>query len=230
MATYQPCPTNGDPCKILPYGDSITFGVGDENNAGYRGPLFALAVAAQQKITFTRSLSNGPSTVSGQTFPKKNEGHSGWGISTVTAYSNGNAGIAILIPSPAFDSGSGGTPHIILLHIGTNDTGESTAAQMSSRLDALVTKVTSNAPDALVVVAQIIPLSWANTVINDYNNSLPGIVQKHVANGEHVALVDMNTGFNSSTMMSSDSIHPNITGYKFMADRWYAVLSPLLPK
>ena len=44
---YQPCPTDGSPCKILPLGDSITWGVSDEGNAGYRGPLFALAVAAK---------------------------------------------------------------------------------------------------------------------------------------------------------------------------------------
>src|SRR5690242_3639035 len=50
-AGYQPCRSN--PCKILPLGDSITFGVDDEPNGGYRGPLFADIVAAGQKITFT---------------------------------------------------------------------------------------------------------------------------------------------------------------------------------
>jgi hypothetical protein len=60
-------------CKVLPLGDAITYGVNDEGNGGYRGPLFAATVAAGQKITFTGSLSNGPTTVSGQTVPKKNE-------------------------------------------------------------------------------------------------------------------------------------------------------------
>src|SRR4029079_16469858 len=227
---YQPCPTDGTACKVLPFGDSITYGVNDEGNGGYRGPLFARPVAGGRKITFTGSLSNGPNTVSGQTFPKKNEGHSGWGISEVTPYSNGNAGIATLIPSPAFSSGSGGTPNIILLHIGTNDSCSFPATQMINDLKGLLDKVITNAPNALVVVAQIIPLGYGtNDVIKAYNQAIPGVVQERAAAGKHIVLVDMFTGFTTSTMLGSDSIHPNTTGYKFMADHFYAAIGALLP-
>jgi lysophospholipase L1-like esterase len=226
---YQPCPSA--PCKVLPLGDSITYGVNDEGDAGYRGPLFAAATAAGQKITFTGSLTDGPDTVSGQAFPKDNEGHSGWGISEVTPYSNGNAGIATVIPNPAFSSSSGGSPGIILLHIGTNDQGSFPATQMTSDLAGLLDKLIANAPDALVVVAQIIPLGYGtNSVIQAYNQSIPGLVQQRAAAGKHVVLVDMFTGFNTSTMLGSDSIHPNSTGYQLMASRWYAAIGPLLPK
>jgi hypothetical protein len=226
---YHPCPTDGSPCKIMPYGDSITFGVGDEGNGGYRGPLFAAAVAAGQSITFTGSLSNGPTTVSGQTFPKKNEGHSGWGISQVTPYSGNNAGIATVIPNPGFSSGSGGVPHVILLHIGTNDAGTFTAAQMTSDLSGLLDKIISNAPDAYLVVAQIIPLGYgSNDVIKTYNQSIPGLVKQRADAGKHITSVDMFTGFTTAGMLGSDSIHPNTAGYKFMADHWYAVVGPLL--
>ena len=215
----------------MPLGDSITFGVGDEGNGGYRGPLFAAAVAAGKKITFTGSLANGPNTVSGQTFPKNNEGHSGWGISEVTPYSGGNAGIATVIPSPAFSSSSGGTPNIILLHIGTNDQGSFPATQMTSDLTGLVDKIITNAPDALLVVAQIIPLGYGtNDVIKAYNQSLPGIVQARATAGKHIMLLDMYTGFTPSSMLGSDNIHPNSTGYKFMADHWYTAIGSLLPQ
>jgi lysophospholipase L1-like esterase len=228
---YAPCPTNGTACKILPLGDSITFGVNDEGNAGYRGPLFATVVAAGQKITFTGSLSNGPTTVSGQTFPKQNEGHSGWGISEVTPYSGGNAGIATMIPSPAFSSSSGGTPNIILLHIGTNDEGSFPARQMITDLQGLLNKLITNAPNALIVVAQIIPLGYGtNSVIKSYNQSIPGVVQALAAAGKHIQLVDMYTGFNTSTMLGSDSIHPNSAGYQFMAAHWYSAIGSLLPQ
>jgi lysophospholipase L1-like esterase len=188
-------------------------------------------VAAAQKITFTGSLSNGPTTVSGQTFPMHNEGHSGWGISEVTTYSNGNAGIATQIPTPAFSSSSGGTPDIILLHIGTNDSSQYSATQMTSDLQTLLNKIFTNAPNALVVVAQIIPLGYGtNSVIKAYNQSIPGVVQTFAAAGKHITTVDMYTGFNTSTMLGSDSIHPNTTGYTFMADHWYSVIGALLPK
>jgi lysophospholipase L1-like esterase len=83
----------------------------------------------------------------------------------------------------------------------------------------------------LLVVAQIIPLGYGtNDVIKAYNQSIPGIVQQYATGGKHVALLDMYTGFSAAAMLGSDSIHPNTTGYKFMADRWYSVIGPLLPK
>jgi lysophospholipase L1-like esterase len=211
-------------------GDSITWGVGDEANGGYRGPLFELILAAQQKATFTGSVMNGPEEVSGVSFPQRNEGHSGWTISTPNGPSGPVAGISGLIPSPAFDSGSGGSPHIILMMIGTNDVGNSTGAEMADRLEALIDKITGAAPDALLVVAKICPVSWASSVVTAYNNAIPGIVEEKAAEGKHVALADMNTGFNSGTMFVMDNLHPNQAGYEFMAERWYEVIGPLLPK
>jgi lysophospholipase L1-like esterase len=149
----------------------------------------------------------------------------------VTPYSNGNAGIATVIPNPAFNSNSGGTPNIVLLHIGTNDQGSFTATQMINDLNGLIDKIITNAPDALLVVAQIIPLGYGNNaVIKSYNQAIPGVVQERAAAGKHIVLVDMYTGFTTSTMLGSDNIHPNGTGYKFMADRWYAAIGSLLPK
>ena len=211
---YDPCPTNGDACKILPLGDSITWGVGYDG--AYRVELFSKAVAAQKKITFTGSLSNGPNTVAGQTFPKNNEGHSGW---TITQ----DAG---LIPSPALNT----LPHIVLLMIGTNDVYASSGqATMPDRLGQLLDKIIGAAPNALLVVAKITPLtnaSW-NATVKTYNDAIPGLVQTRVAAGKHVMLADMNTGFTSS-MMSSDGIHPNQSGYDFMGDAWYAAISGCL--
>jgi lysophospholipase L1-like esterase len=205
--------------------------VGDEANGGYRGPLFGLAMAANKKITFTGSVSNGPNVVSGVTFPRRNEGHSGWGISTVTTYSGGKAGIATLIPSPALDTASGGSPHVILMMIGTNDAGESgaTASAMSARLGTLMDKIIAAAPNATLVVAKITPVGYLSSIVNAYNASIPGLVDARVAAGKHVLLADMNTGFVASTMFSSDNLHPNGAGYKFMATRWYSVIGPLLP-
>ena len=220
-AGFQPCPTNGDVCKILPLGDSITWGMADEANAGYRGPLFATIVAARQKITFTGSVQNGPATVAGQTFPKRNEGHSGWTIDQ----------IANQIPSPATTTANGGIPHIVLLMIGTNDVyAASGQAQMATRLGSLLDKVTAAAPEALVVVAKITPLSIGNytSTIKTYNDAIPGVVQTRVAQGKHLLVADMNTGFPTSQL--ADGVHPNTNGYKEMAKRWYAIIGDLLPK
>lgn len=213
---FNPCPTNGDPCKILPLGDSITYGMASSDNGGYRVPLFKKVIAANQKITFTGTVMAGPSTVSGVTFPKNNEGHSGWTIDQ----------IAGLVPSPAFNT----IPNIVLLMAGTNDVYASSGqATMQDRLGTLIDKVIKAAPDALLVVATLTPLSNASwtTTLNTYNSKIPAVIQTRASAGKHVVMVDM------SKMPSSqlaDGVHPNDTGYAYMADVWYAAIKDVLPK
>lgn len=221
---YKPCPTNGTPCKILPFGDSITRGAKSSDDGGYRAPLYKLVVAAKQKATFTGSQSHGPSQVSGQPFPRSHEGRAGWTIDPgFNMVSSSYGGISSLVPSPALD----GNPHIILLHIGTNDLFARETANMAARLEALIDKIAKNAPNALIVVAQITPLASPRPALTDFNGEIPGIVQSHAAKGQHIIGVDMSKLPLSSL---SDGTHPNNQGYAYMADVWYAAVKDLLPK
>jgi lysophospholipase L1-like esterase len=132
-----------------------------------------------------------------------------------------------LIPSPALSP----LPDIVLLHIGTNDVYiGSDQAGMKDRLGSLVDKVAGAAPNALIVVAQIVPLSMAswNTIIKTYNDALPAVIKQRADAGKHVVLVDMNTGFMASSMLSSDGVHPNKAGSDFMGDIFYAAISGYL--
>ncbi len=152
---YAPCPTNGSACKILPFGDSITRGAKSTDDGGYRSPLFKLIVAAKQKATFVGSAANGPAQVSGQPFPRMHEGHAGWTIDPgYNMLSSSYSGISKLVPSPALDA----NPSIILLMIGTNDLFARDTAGMATRLEALLDKIVQNAPNALIVLAQLTPL------------------------------------------------------------------------
>jgi hypothetical protein len=74
--TFDPCPASGD-CKVLPLGDSITYG-STTNNGGYRVQLFTRAHADTKHLTFVGSQLDGPNTVAGITFPRNNEGHPGY--------------------------------------------------------------------------------------------------------------------------------------------------------
>jgi lysophospholipase L1-like esterase len=207
---YAPCPAAPEPCKVLPFGDSITFGIGFAG--GYRVELFRKALAAGQHIAYLGSLSNGPDQVDGQPFPKQNEGHSGWKI----------AQLEPLIPSPALAT----VPDIVLLMIGTNDIAQRDDLDAApERLNSLLDKLEGAAPKALIVLAQITPLGNGSSeqAIETYNASLRAIVDKRVAAGEHIRLVDMYTGFPTSEL--GDGVHPNETGYARMAGVWYAAIS-----
>jgi lysophospholipase L1-like esterase len=212
-STFQACPTNGDPCKILPLGDSITFGIGQEGS--YRIELYRKARMAMQKITYVGTLQNGPTMVDGVAFPRRHEATSGITIQGISDQVTRNNTLAM-------------TPHIILVHIGTNDMYMADPGGAPQRLGQLVDKLVTGAPDALVVVAKIIPLSSGMSMVNTFNNALPAIIAARASAGKHVILVDQNTGFPTSEL--GDGVHPNPAGYARMAGVWYGAIGPLLPR
>ena len=120
-------------------------------------------------------------------------------------------------------------PNIVLLHAGTNDTymgnPSGAPAALSSAVDSLITEF----PDALIVVAKIIPYPSQAANVKLINNSIPAMVQAKVAAGKHVIMVDLNTGFQTSTMLAGDGVHPNQTGYDWMGDGWYGAVGSLFP-
>lgn len=220
-STYTPCAAS--PCKVLPLGDSITHGLQSSDAGGYRSQLFKLVVAADQTLAFVGSQSAGPADVSGVPFPKNHEGHDGYTIdSGFSTY--GTPGLSSRIPSPAFST----VPDIVLLHIGTNDitsTG-SASATTSTRLDGLLGKIVAAAPNALIVVAQITPVSWTSADLDTYNSKIPGIVQARASQGQHVVSVDMSKMPKSG--LATDGVHPNDQGYAYMAGIWHEAIRDYL--
>jgi lysophospholipase L1-like esterase len=212
--TYNPC--KASPCIILPLGDSITHGFNSTDDAGYRSALFKLVVAANQNVTFIGSLSNGPSTVSGKTFPKNHEGHDGISVTGITGY---------VPPAKAFTT----TPHIVLVHIGTNDmTSNADPTTTANQLDTLVTNLVAAAPNALIVVAKIVPLGYSSTNYTSYIAKIPGVVQAHAAKNQNVIMVEMST-LPASDIRGSGNVHPTDQGYADMATIWYAAIKGFLP-
>ena len=231
-AAFAPCPTDGSACRIMPLGDSITFGIGS-SGGGYRVELFRQALAAQHEITFVgvvaaggQNTPNGPNMVNGQPFPRNHEGFSGFTIS------GGGAGsLAGLVDNAIAQT----NPNIILLHIGTNDVnGNVNVAQAPQRLGALLDQITNDAPDALLVVAQIIPSTnqQTNTRVQAYNAAIPALVQARAAAGKHIELLDLFTPFSSSPNFASlmnDFLHPNDSGYVVMGQTWFNAIEDVLP-
>jgi lysophospholipase L1-like esterase len=218
-----PCP-QGAPCVIMPLGDSITYGYGSTTGGGYRVPLLTQALADRHSITFVGSVSSGPATVSGQPFPKGNEGHSGYSIDD----SSSTKGISPLVDHALATY----KPNIVLLMIGTNDMHYTLdLPNAPTRLGKLLDQITTDSPNALVVVAKIVPANGAqDTPTQAYNAAIPAVVQARTAQGKHLVLVDMYAALGHwSTTLFKDSEHPNDAGYSLMANTWYSAIHSLLP-
>ena len=212
---FEPCPATG-PCKILPLGDSITEGLVQiggnyQMNGGYRVGLFQRAVDGGKDITFVGSRSNGPDTVAGQPFPKNHEGTSGITIQDLADKANKYAD----------------GPHIVLLHIGTNDLNLNQQNGVTDRLSAFIDQITDAVPDALLVVAQLVPMPSKASDLATYNASMVPLVEEKVTAGKHVILVDMFTEFPDNSL--PDSIHPSVDGYDWMGGTWYDAIESYLP-
>ncbi|MGQ4435939.1 ricin-type beta-trefoil lectin domain protein [Streptomyces sp. SAS_260] len=190
------------PLRLMPLGDSITWGVGSPSGNSYRGFLADQLSAEGHALDFVGSGRNG--TMS----DPDNEGHSGWRIDQI-------AGIADAVLA-------GYRPNVVTLEIGTNDlNGSYQVPTAPDRLRALIDQITRDAPDATVLVGTVI-VSTSGTeeaVRPAFNAKLPGIVQAEQAAGKHVRLVDMNA---LTTADLSDALHPNDNGFRKMADAFNA--------
>jgi lysophospholipase L1-like esterase len=133
----------------------------------------------------------------------------------------------ILAKAMANDKSSG--PHIVLLHAGTNDTYMGNPSGAPAALSSAVDALTTEFPDALLVVAKIIPYPSQAANVKLINDSIPAMVAAKVAAGKHVVMADLFTGFQTSSMLAGDGVHPNQSGYDWMGDTWYAAVGSLFP-
>src|SRR5262249_13855023 len=111
------------PIRVMPLGDSITYGVGSSSGSSYRADLWRrLVTQAGYNIDFVGSQRSGslPDT--------DNEGHSGWRIDQIAASVDGWL--------------STYQPDVVLLHIGTNDMNQNYQVDTApQRLGALIDRI-----------------------------------------------------------------------------------------
>ncbi len=199
--------------RIMPLGDSITYGTGSSYSNGYRAPLwYALVDAGIVNTQFVGSQSSGSFF-----FPERShEGHPGWRIDQISSK------ISFWLTQYPSD--------IILLHIGTNDIGQRFAVDtVPTRLAQLIDQINALLPLTTILVAQIIPRAdhaFMNQQTQIYNMAIPDLVQTRVLQGMPVQYVDMYDVVSVHDL--ADELHPNDNGYKKMASVWYNALLPIL--
>jgi lysophospholipase L1-like esterase len=207
--------------RIMPLGDSITEGLGDPYEAGYRPMLWDLLKANGYEVNFVGSLNTG--SLNGG-FDADHEGHSGW-----TAYD---------IVGELKSWLNTYRPDIVLLHIGSNGL-EAIPDGVSQILDEIFT-YNSNTWVILSLIinracclsAQICPECQLTTV---FNNNVQMMAQTRIdSRGEQIVIVDMESGAGIDYRIQPlgdmfDNEHPYTPGYRKMADVWFDALSTILP-
>ena len=219
----------------MPVGDSITYGSSSRTKPGeevsYRKALRDKLVAAGYEIVFVGSQNSGH-----RLLPNSNhEGHRGWCASGCHQNSSD-------ILSEVYDFLANNPPHIVLLHIGTNDIiadrdPKAIVSAVSGIFDNIFRYAIDHNRQIWVVLALIINqlnppcLNCAQTTA--YNKALRQMAQDRIQKGDKIIIVDMENGagidyrlFPAGDM--SSIVHPSEKGYQKMANVWFDGLKQIL--
>ena len=192
------------PIRILPVGDSITYGSGAPG--GYRLRLYELLTAAGYNVDFTGTQAGNGATG----LPDSDhEGHGGWRIDQIDS-------IIEAVLDQTHD------PDVILVLIGTNDYGQDySTSTATNRLNDLVTKMATYRPHAKIIVSNLTKRGEPrNTQIQTtFNPYVPIIVTNQAALGRQVYFTDLYSDVPLSDM--PDNLHPDANGYAKMATNWF---------
>ena len=214
--------------RVMPLGDSITYGSCSESGGGYRAPLWQLLVNGNYNVDFVGTQTNNPRK-DGSLGDVDHEGHGGWRLSGSSdgVYENINAWF-----------GQIRDPHVILLHLGTNDTGDGETtfcAEATNRLVRLLDRIHACQPSAKIVVTTLLRRIGSDANVQKrawieraYNPFIEGIVAEQRTKGQDAYFLDMCSAVTDDGL-HTDGLHPKDTGYAMMADAWYAKLRELYP-
>lgn len=218
-ALYPDLP-QGPAVRVMPIGDSITEARGYYDNiAGYAGNRFWTYKQMQYGGYWPDMVGSMTGNFKGFSLYTNtdldHEGHWGWRADEILAQ----------IPTWAANA----VPDVVLLHLGTNDliqyqTPASTITEVGQIIDAL--RVAN--PNVKVLLAKLIPYTnepnSGNIAV--FNGLVPDLAASKTTVQSPVVVVDQNTGF-STASDTYDGIHPNASGEKKMADKWFAAIQAL---
>lgn len=118
-------------------------------------------------------------------------------------------------------------PNIVLLMAGTNNINFNVDPDNApDMLGRVIDDVVHACPDAVVLVATLIPLLDARNeeLRIRFNDALPAVIATRADENKHVARVDMGR-ITSHHINTIDRVHPTDEGYRLMALVWYEAIT-----
>lgn len=123
-------------------------------------------------------------------------------------------------------------PNLVLIHAGTNDNDFETKdsngntiesyADAPARLEKLLDYVLCHAPNAVVLVAELINNEYNQSQTDFFNTQVPVVVGQRYMAGYKIRAIDM-TSVGGDDLY--DDLHPTDAGYVKLADLWFAAIT-----
>ncbi|MBR3447020.1 MAG: hypothetical protein IKH27_04370 [Oscillospiraceae bacterium] len=220
---------DGNKIRIMPLGDSITYGMQDEG--GYRKFLWQkLIEKGYDNIDFV-----GPEGQDRATFTYKgqqvsyDDNHAGYSGYTITNLPGGWMGQlnGILETMQGGDYITKYAPDIILLQIGTNDINnghlDGSEERLHQLLDYLREKMPADGTIFLTTIPDLGNMMWGgnssetNRNIASYNELVKKVADDYKE--KHVIFADIHSVIDASKDLA-DGVHPNAGGYEKMGEYW----------
>ncbi len=234
--------------KIMPLGDSITFGTGGTGvppageEVAYRLQLLnrltdASQVGGAYSFEYVGEESSGANLLpAGQT---SHAGYGGCRDQDIAGLDN-CFGLAPNLTG-IYDELEQNPADIVLLHIGTNP---QVLDPDPTDLETILNEIgrwedSANGNPVSLVVMQIIPKMPVEPLVDTYNTNVIARITDRLMNnpvglpdqiiyGDNEANVDMYTAFGGATpnaALYEDGLHPNAAGFTIMGDMLYSVLT-----
>lgn len=213
--------------RIMCLGDSITEGT--NGWASYRYPLWFGLKAEGYNFDFVgpwsdRHACGTPNQcfnpLYSSTFDRDHAGYCGWRTDEVAPYVAAITGAA--------------EPDIVLIHLGTNDLNDFELEGIDNAdayLQGIIAEIRSVCPNAKILLAQIIPMApryRGSGYVSALNKRIAAIALDMGTPQSPVILVDQLTGYDLTSMMQADGLHPNTAGEERMADVWQRAIAEAL--
>ncbi|PGH08255.1 hypothetical protein AJ79_06041 [Helicocarpus griseus UAMH5409] len=194
-----------DQISYMPFGDSITeFGC-------WRAQVWQkLQDDGHTNVDFVGSMTS-QTECQAINYDRGHEGHAGFQAVNIASQ---NQLVGWLASNPA---------DIVTMHLGTNDivAGRSTD-QILDAFTTLVEQMRASNPEVRIIVAQIIPLSFADQNVQALNAAIPAWAEGLNSETSPVWVVNQYEGFTSGDL--SDGVHPNASGDTKMANKWHPAI------
>ncbi|MEU8515592.1 FG-GAP-like repeat-containing protein [Kitasatospora sp. NPDC048722] len=192
--------------KVMPLGDSITWGAGSLTGDGYRAPLMDLT-ARQSPYAIDMVGSNS----SGTQVDPDNEGHSGYKIRQI------RDGIDQWLTAA--------DPDVVLLHLGINDVkfDKTDPVTAATALSELVDRIYTDKPRVTVVIQGLLTATpGLEQQTAEFNRTIGALEADRQRAGRHVRYVDPADLDPARDL--PDQLHPNDDGYRKMAQVFHTAL------